>query len=67
MQQISRMDCYSYWFCYILGLFNVCDKVLISLEIFLEWRQLFRRGVPISIAIQSKLNAMVERVEVECY
>jgi hypothetical protein len=30
----------------------------------LEWRQLFRRGVPISIAIKSKLEAMVERVEV---
>lgn len=47
-----------------LGLFNISDKVLVSLEILLEWRQLFRRGVPISIAIKSKLEAMVERVEV---
>ena len=46
------------------GLFNVCDKVLVSFEILLEWRQLFRRGVPISVAIQSKLEAMVERAMV---
>ena len=47
-----------------LGLFNISDKVLLSLEILLEWRQLFRRGVPISIAIKRKLEAVVERVEV---
>lgn len=45
------------------GLFNISDKVLVSLDIMLEWRQLFKRGVPISIAIQSKLDAMVERIE----
>lgn len=47
-----------------IGLFNICDKVLVSFEILLEWRQLFRRGVAISIAIKSKLEAMVERVGV---
>ena len=47
-----------------LGLFNISDKVLVSLEILLEWRQLFRRGVAISSAIKSKLEAMVKRVEV---
>ena len=58
------------WFILIFDLsinpirFNISDKVLVSLEILLEWRQLFRRGVPISIAIKSKLEAMVERVEV---
>ena len=47
-----------------LGLFNISDKVLVSLEILLEWRQLFRREVAISSAIKSKLEAMVKRVEV---
>ena len=46
-------------------MFNISDKILVSFEILLEWRQLFRRGVPISIAIQSKLDAMAERVEVK--
>ena len=35
-----------------------------SLEILVEWRHLFRRGVPISTAIESKLEAMAERVPV---
>lgn len=30
-----------------LGLFNVIDKILISFDILLEWRELFRRGCPV--------------------
>ena len=33
----------------------------------IEWRHLFRRGVPISTAIESKLAAMTERVQVCLY
>ena len=46
-------------------MFNISDKLLVSLEILVEWRHLFRRGVPISTAaIESKLEAMAERVPV---
>ena len=45
--------------------FNISDKVLVLLNILLEWRHLSKRSVPIAIAIQSKLDAMVERVEVK--
>ena len=48
----------------ILGLFNIADKVLVSLEILVEWRHLFRRGVPMSTAIEGKLEAMKERTQV---
>ncbi|XP_068673208.1 HMG domain-containing protein 3-like [Montipora foliosa] len=49
-------------FTYDIGMFNISDKLLVSLEILVEWRHLFRRGVPISTAIESKLEAMAERV-----
>ena len=38
------------------GLFNAGDKVLISLEIFLEWRELFKKGVPLSMIIECKMK-----------
>ncbi|XP_068755676.1 HMG domain-containing protein 3-like isoform X4 [Montipora capricornis] len=50
-------------FPYNLGLFNIADKVLVSLEIMVEWRHLFRRGVPLSTAIEGKLEAMKERTQ----
>ena len=49
------------------GMFNISDKILVSLEIMIEWRHLFRRGVPISTAIESKLAAMTEKVQVCLY
>ena len=49
------------------GMFNISDKILVCLEIMIEWRHLFRRGVPISTAIESKLAAMTERVQVCLY
>ena len=48
-------------------MFNISDKILVSLEIMIEWRHLFRRGVPISTAIESKLAAMTERAQVCLY
>ncbi|XP_028399877.1 HMG domain-containing protein 3-like isoform X2 [Dendronephthya gigantea] len=50
-------------FLYTLGLFNISDKVLVALEILLEFRELFKRGVPISVAMKSKLALMVQKVE----
>lgn len=49
------------------GMFNISDKILVSLEIMIDWRLLFRKGVPISTAIESKLAAMTERVQVCLY
>jgi hypothetical protein len=43
---------------FAVGLFNVCDKVLLAFEILLEWREYFKRGVPISSAIESKVEAL---------
>lgn len=44
---------------YDLGLFNAGDKVLIALDIFLEWRELFKKGVPLSTLIECKLNSLL--------
>ena len=40
------------------GLFNVCDKVMISLDILLEFREYFRKGHPIGNVIMSKLSVL---------
>ena len=34
-----------------VGLFNICDKILLAVEVLLQWRELSRRGVPITTAI----------------
>lgn len=44
------------------GLFNLCDKVLVAFEILLEWREYFKRGVPISSAIESKLQSWTKQL-----
>lgn len=43
------------------GLFNIADKVLLSLDILLEWRELLKRGVPISVAIESKVEVLCKK------
>ena len=35
-----------------LGGFNAGDNVLIALDTFLEWRELFKKGVPLSMLIE---------------
>ncbi|KXJ26911.1 HMG domain-containing protein 3 [Exaiptasia diaphana] len=42
------------------GLFNIADKVLLSLDILLEWRELLKRGVP-SVAIESKVEVLCKK------
>ncbi|KAJ7385984.1 high mobility group [Desmophyllum pertusum] len=42
-----------------LGLFNISDKLLVSLDILLELREYFKRGVPLTVAIESKLSVLV--------
>ena len=48
------------------GLFNAGDKVLISLEIFLEWRELFKKGVPLSMIIECKMKSLLCTVPKVC-
>eukprot|EP00795_Rhopilema_esculentum_P009846 gene9846-18425_t len=49
-------------FCYELGLFNVRNKVLVALDICLEWRELFKAGMPLHKAIEAKLKALQLKV-----
>jgi len=48
------------------GLFNAGDKVLIALEIFLEWRELFKKGVPLSMIIECKMKSLLCTVPKVC-
>ena len=47
-----------WYFCH-LGLFNICDKLLVAIDILLEWRELFKRGCPISSFIEAKSEQLV--------
>ena len=38
---------------------NAGDKVLIAIEIFLEWRELFKRNVPLSTIIDCQLKSLL--------
>ena len=48
------------------GLFNAGDKVLIALEMFLEWRELFKKGVPLSMIIACKMKSLLCTVPKVC-
>ncbi|XP_068748643.1 uncharacterized protein [Montipora capricornis] len=48
-------------FPYDLGLFNISDKLLVSLDILLEWREEFKRGVPPTVAVESKLATLIKK------
>jgi hypothetical protein len=51
-----------------VGLFNVCDKALVSLEVLLELREFYKRGVPLSSAIEGKFDAWMKQLnEVFCF
>ena len=43
---------------FTIGLFNICDKVFVALEILVQWRELFKRGVPLGVAIESSIAAV---------
>jgi hypothetical protein len=42
----------------ISGLFNICDKVLVTFTILLEFREHFKKGHPIGNVIEAKLAAL---------
>ena len=49
----------------VVGIFNVADND-VSLAILVEWRHLFRCGVPLSTAIEGKLVQLQNKVVVFC-
>ena len=46
----------------IQGLFNMSDKILVAFDILLEWRELFKRGCPISSFIEAKSEQLLLKV-----
>ena len=48
-------------FLFSTGLFNISDKLLVSMDILLEWRELFKRSSPISNVIASKLESLKQK------
>jgi len=45
-------------FTVFLGLFNISNKLLVSLDILMELREFFKHGVPLIVAIESKLAVL---------
>ena len=52
---------------FTIGLFNICDKVFVALEILVQWRELFKRGVPLGVAIESSIAAWTKCGQVIAY
>ena len=48
------------------GLFNVSDKLFVSLEILLDLREEFKRGVPPTVAMESKLAIILRKASKVC-
>jgi len=44
----------------------VCNKVLIGLDIMIEFREYFKDGVPLSNIINRKLKALLLKTEQAC-
>ncbi|KAJ7339476.1 high mobility group [Desmophyllum pertusum] len=42
------------------GLFNISDKLLVALELLVQWRELFKRGVPLTVVVESSLAVWVK-------
>ena len=68
----NNMICSQYFlfiFLIFQGLFNISDKLLLSLDILVELRESFKRGVPLTVAIESKLAVLLlktKQVPVSC-
>lgn len=45
-------------FTVFLGLFNISDKLFVSLDILMELGEFFKRGVPLTVAIEGKLAVL---------
>ena len=48
---------------FFIGLFNIYNKILIGIDILLEWRQLFKEGFPLTNVITAKIKSLMMKVE----
>ena len=55
-----------YLFLILTGLFNISDKLLVSVDTLIKWREQFKRGVPPTVAIESKLAALLKKSSKVC-
>ena len=62
----KEIKCISVLFFVPIGLFNISDKLLVSLDILLEWREEFKRGVPPTVAVESKLATLIKKTAKVC-
>lgn len=60
---IYRLTCLTIclFFHYIPGLINISDKILVSMDTFLDLREQFKRGVPLTTAIESELANILRK------
>ena len=60
---IYRLTCLTIclFFHYIPGLINISDKILVSIDTFLDLREQFKRGVPLTTAIKSELANILRK------
>ena len=47
-------------------IFNISDKLLVSLDILLEWREEFKHGVPPTVAVESKVATLIKKTVKVC-
>ncbi len=51
----------------IIGLFNACNKILIGIDILIEWREYFKTGMPLNNLIEAKLQALQNKTQKVTY
>eukprot|EP00794_Sanderia_malayensis_P009096 gene9096-10067_t len=47
------------------GYFNACNKIMVGLDIMLDWRELFKEGFPVTNFISAKIRSILARTEAE--
>eukprot|EP00794_Sanderia_malayensis_P020800 gene20800-22840_t len=53
--------------CTSSGLFNVCNKNLVSISILLKWCEFLEEGVPVTNKIEAKLRALLMKKDKQSY
>ena len=52
--------------CLFVGLYNIADSVLVSLDILLEWGEHFKLGHPLSNVITAKIELLNKKLDNVC-
>ena len=47
----------------ILGLFNVCNKIAVTLDILLEIWRMFKTGSPVTNIIEGKIDFLLQKTD----